>query len=84
MNHNPISEILKFAVEQKASDIHIKTGSPVTLRVSGNLVDCDYEYEWRDAWEDENVRKLPRGVRIKVGELKKTVFIPTGVLGEEK
>ena len=44
----------------------------------------DYEYEWRDAWEDKNVQNIPRAVRIRVGELRKTVFIPTGMLGEEK
>jgi len=43
----------------------------------------DYDYEWKDAWEDKNVQKIPRGVRVKTGEFKKTVFIPTGVLGEE-
>lgn len=42
MSENPIREVLRFAVEQKASDIHIKTGAPVTLRVSGNLVECDF------------------------------------------
>ena len=31
-----------------------------------------------------NAKYGQSGVRIKVGELKKTVFIPTGVLGEEK
>ena len=47
------------------------------------ISNSDYEYEWRDAWEGKNVQKIPRGVRIKAGEYKKTVFIPTGVLGEE-
>ena len=42
-----------------------------------------YEYEWKDAWEGKNVIKIPRGVRIKAGAFKKTVFIPTGELGEE-
>ena len=43
----------------------------------------DYECEWKDAWEDKNVQKIPRGVRIRAGEFKKTVFVPTGELGEE-
>lgn len=42
MSENPIREVLRLAVAEKASDIHIKTGSPVTLRVSGNLVECDF------------------------------------------
>ncbi len=44
----------------------------------------EYEYEWKEAWEGEkNKQKIPRGVRVKAGELKKTIFMPTGVLGEE-
>ncbi|HBM16502.1 MAG TPA: twitching motility protein [Lentisphaeria bacterium] len=39
---NPIRDVLKLAVENKASDIHIKTASPVTLRMSGNLVESDF------------------------------------------
>ena len=44
----------------------------------------DYEYEWNDTWEgDKNKQKMPRGVKIKIGELTETVFIPIGELGEE-
>ena len=38
-----------------------------------------YVYKWMDTWENESV--VPRGVRIKIGEFKKTIFIPTGQLG---
>ncbi|MDD3906286.1 MAG: type II secretion system protein GspJ [Candidatus Omnitrophica bacterium] len=48
------------------------------------LSNTEYEYEWRDAWEEKNVQDVPRGVRIKVGEFRKTVFVPTGILGEEE
>ncbi|MDO8524988.1 MAG: prepilin-type N-terminal cleavage/methylation domain-containing protein [Candidatus Omnitrophota bacterium] len=48
------------------------------------ISNTDYEYEWKDTWEEKNVQNIPRGVRVRVGELKKTVFIPTGVLGEVK
>ena len=48
------------------------------------ISNTEYEYEWKDAWEDKNVQNIPRGVRIRAGEFKKTVFIPTGLLGEEK
>jgi len=48
------------------------------------LSNTDYEYEWKDAWEDKNVLNIPRGIRIKIGNFTKTVFIPAGVLGEEK
>ncbi|MDD5135753.1 MAG: prepilin-type N-terminal cleavage/methylation domain-containing protein [Candidatus Omnitrophica bacterium] len=47
------------------------------------ISNTEYEYEWRDAWEDKNVLNIPRGVRVKLGKFRKTVFIPTGVLGEE-
>ena len=48
------------------------------------ITNSEYEYEWKDAWEEKNVKTIPRGVRIKAGEaLRKTVFIPTGTLGEE-
>lgn len=56
----------------------MSTGTP-------NSASTDYEIEWVKAWAGEkNVRMIPRGVRIKVGELVKTVFIPTGTLGEEE
>lgn len=38
----------------------------------------DYSYAWSGAWNDTT--KIPRGVRIKLGALKKTIFIPTGEL----
>ena len=44
----------------------------------------EYEYEWKKTWEGEkNKQRIPRGVRIRAGEFTKTVFIPTGELGEE-
>ena len=43
----------------------------------------EYEYEWKDSWEGKNVRNIPRGVRVKTGPFRKTVFIPSGVLGDE-
>jgi prepilin-type N-terminal cleavage/methylation domain-containing protein len=45
--------------------------------------DSDYEYEWTDSWEEKNVQNIPRAVRIKANGFTKTVFIPTGTLGEE-
>ena len=48
------------------------------------ITNSEYEYEWKDAWEEKNVQKIPRGVRIKTGKAsRKTVFILTGTLGEE-
>ena len=44
----------------------------------------EYEYDWKDTWEGEkNKQKIPRGVKIKMGGLTETVFIPAGELGEE-
>jgi hypothetical protein len=46
----------------------------------------DYEYEWKDEWQDEDRDKgrIPRGVKVSVGEYSKIIFIPTGYLGGEK
>lgn len=42
----------------------------------------EFAYKWKDTWQDE--AKIPRGVRIKLGEFRKAIFIPTGELGVEK
>ena len=47
------------------------------------ISNISYEYEWKDSWEEKNVQKIPRGVRVKAGGFKKVIFIPTGELGEE-
>ena len=47
------------------------------------ISNSDYEYDWKDEWEEKNVQNIPRGIRIRLGEFTKTVFIPTGTLGEE-
>jgi len=43
----------------------------------------DYDYEWKDSWEDEDRDRgrIPRGVKVKAGGYDKTIFIPTGSLG---
>lgn len=43
----------------------------------------EYDYEWKDAWSDEDrdKGKIPRGVQVKAGIYSKTIFIPTGRLG---
>ena len=43
----------------------------------------EYDYEWKDAWDDEDKDKgkIPRGVKVKAGVYGKTIFIPTGRLG---
>lgn len=48
--------------------------------------ETDYTYLWDEAgWSDRTKKKsiVPRGVRIRLGTLAKTVFIPTGELGEK-
>ncbi|MDD5428426.1 MAG: prepilin-type N-terminal cleavage/methylation domain-containing protein [Candidatus Omnitrophica bacterium] len=47
------------------------------------ISNSEYEYEWKDAWEEKNVVNIPRGVKIRAGGFTKTVFIPSGELGEE-
>lgn len=37
MSQQLINELLKLAVENKASDIHVKSGKPALLRISGQL-----------------------------------------------
>ncbi len=41
MQENPFKGVLKLAVDSKASDIHIKTGCAVTLRLNSDLVESD-------------------------------------------
>ncbi len=37
-----IEDLFRYIVEVKASDLHVKAGSPPTIRVSGNLHPVDY------------------------------------------
>ena len=64
-----IMDLLKVAVEKRASDLHITVGRPPVLRIDGELVDLDYEpldseaaryliysiltHQQRDAFEDD-------------------------------
>ncbi|OGV45801.1 MAG: twitching motility protein [Lentisphaerae bacterium GWF2_44_16] len=41
MAESLLHEVLALGVNSKASDWHVKENSPVTLRISGNLVDTD-------------------------------------------
>ncbi len=47
------------------------------------ISNSDYEYEWKDSWDEKNVLKIPRGIRIHAGIYRKTVFVPSGELGEK-
>jgi twitching motility protein PilT len=38
-----IDELLRFAVEQRASDIHVKVGSPPFIRIDGRLLPTTFE-----------------------------------------
>ena len=42
MSAENLRNILQLAVEQNASDIHMKPDSYVVFRISGKLVDCDF------------------------------------------
>ena len=37
-----LDQLLKFAVERGASDVHIKVGSPPFIRIDGRLERTDY------------------------------------------
>lgn len=41
MQSNPFSGVLKLAVDSNASDVHIKAGCAVTLRINSELVESD-------------------------------------------
>jgi len=63
-------DLLRTAVEKRASDLHITVGRPPVLRIDGELVDLDYEpldgesarfliysvltHQQRDAFEDDS------------------------------
>ena len=38
-----LDQLLKYAVERRASDVHIKVGSPPFIRIDGRLERTDYE-----------------------------------------
>lgn len=37
-----VEDLLRYIVDAKASDLHVKTGSPPTIRISGNLQPLDH------------------------------------------
>jgi hypothetical protein len=37
------------------------------------------QYDWKEEWNVSG--KIPRGVRVKAGEFRRTVFIPIGEIG---
>ncbi|MBI3601490.1 MAG: prepilin-type N-terminal cleavage/methylation domain-containing protein [Candidatus Omnitrophica bacterium] len=39
-------------------------------------------YQWQDAWHEQ--AKIPRGVRVNLGELRKVILLPTGELGTQQ
>ncbi len=41
-HHTRVIELLDFAVQQKASDLHLSSGLPPMFRVDGELVLFDY------------------------------------------
>ena len=41
MAQTVLNEVLKIAVENNASDIHIKENSPVYYRIDGSMIGCD-------------------------------------------
>lgn len=45
----------------------------------------EYEYGWKDEWDekDRDSGKIPRGIRINIGDKSKVIFVPTGRLGGE-
>lgn len=42
MSKTSLYDVLKIAVENNASDIHVKEGAPVFYRIDGNMIGCDF------------------------------------------
>ena len=42
MAETSLNEVLKIAVENNASDIHVKENAPVFYRIDGSMVGCDF------------------------------------------
>ena len=42
MPETSLNEVLKIAVENNASDIHVKENAPVFYRIDGSMVGCDF------------------------------------------
>ena len=42
MAKTSLYDVLKIAVENNASDIHVKEGAPVFYRIDGNMIGCDF------------------------------------------
>ena len=42
MASTSLNEVLKIAVENNASDIHVKENAPVYYRIDGTMVGCDF------------------------------------------
>ena len=37
-----LHEVLKIAVENNASDVHVKENAPVFYRIDGTMIGCDF------------------------------------------
>lgn len=83
-----------FDIKRGEKEILFKNIEEFKFEYCYDSGDEDNPYLWKDEWENEDIR-IPRGVRItvltKVGKTEKktskfikTVFIPTGILGEKE
>lgn len=84
---------LGFDVEKAEKEILLNGVEEFKLEYCYDSGDDDDPYLWKEEWEDEDLR-IPRGVRVTFHietenkkeplEFTKTIFIPTGILGEEE
>lgn len=91
-----IMNLLKAAVEKRASDLHITVGRPPVLRIDGELVDLDYEpidpetaqhliyglltHQQRDAFKEEFELDFAY-TRSQIGRFRINLYKQKGVVG---
>ena len=71
MAETSLNEVLKIAVENNASDIHVKENSPVFYRIDGSMVGCDFiaGRELMDSFIEQITSAKQREVLENTGDL---------------
>lgn len=83
-----------FDAEMAAKEVLLRGVEGLQFEYCYDSGDEDEPYLWQEEWEDDEAR-TPRGVRVtaivkgmgskeKASKISRTIFIPTGVLGEKE